>query len=34
MDASDTAIIKIHQTAGSAQTDIDVSTTFSGFRVS
>jgi len=34
MDASDTAIIKIHQTAGTAQTDIDVSTTFSGFRVS
>jgi hypothetical protein len=33
MDASDTAIIKIYQNTGTAQTDIDTSTNFSGYLV-
>ena len=33
MDASDTAIIKIYQNSGTAQTDISASTSFSGYLV-
>ena len=33
MDASDTAIVKIYQSGGTAQTDIDTGTVFSGYLV-
>ena len=34
MDASDTALVQIYQASGTSQTDINTSSTFSGFRVS
>ena len=33
MDASDTALIRVYQAAGTAQADIDTMSSFSGFLV-